>query len=335
MISAREAKAVRRLVAGGTSQRAAALLLRLDRKTVARALVPRRARRSSLAEGERKARRAAIAVAVKKKQNASCMLYPSCQNIVEYLARRGMVASRHTVRRDLAALGYKSRVRRFVPSADPGVLERRVAAATKLRRIPLESLIFSDESYITCDNVSHRRQWVKDIRELLPRQKGQRGSCPYLMVWAAIGIGYKSPIILWKRTKVENKDGNTVIAVPRMNQENYKRRCLMPIVKDLQGKTLIQDGAKPHTAKATQKYLQSKGVVCCEWPAHSPDMNLIEHIWGWLKNAIARKGPKTDEELAAATVEAWAEISQDKIDGMIRKYRRKLSQVQSSGGQYR
>jgi predicted transcriptional regulator len=338
MISEREINAIQRLSARGNSQRTIAELLSLDRKTVSRALSGKQAhqrrQQATRFAASRKARRAVIAAAVKKKQNKSCMMYPSCQNLVDMLNARGIHITRHTVRRDLQALGFTSRVRRFVPSASPQVLARRVVAAKQLIRIPLRQLVFSDESYLTCDNLTHRLQWVKKKEDLLPRQKGQRGSCPYLMVWAAVGIGYKSRIIIWKRTKVENRNGNTTLAIPAMNKESYKRRCLMPVIRDLQGKTLIQDGAKPHTAKATQLYLQSKQVNYSAWPAHSPDMNLIEHVWGWLKPMVASKMPMTDDDLALATEQAWAEISQAKIDAMILKYRAKLRRVGETGGRY-
>ena len=73
--------------------------------------------------------------------------------------------------------------------------------------------------------------------------------------------------------------------------------------KDDSAWTFMQDGASPHTANATQRWLQRqsdsgdvKFWTKYQWPGNSPDLNPIEGMWTILQIAVTPKG--TDQMLS-------------------------------------
>ncbi|KAI3366544.1 hypothetical protein L3Q82_000676 [Scortum barcoo] len=55
------------------------------------------------------------------------------------------------------------------------------------------------------------------------------------------------------------------------------------------GFLLMQDNARPHVAGVCQQFLQDKGIDAMDWPARSPDLNPIEHIWDIMYRSIHQR----------------------------------------------
>jgi hypothetical protein len=52
-----------------------------------------------------------------------------------------------------------------------------------------------------------------------------------------------------------------------------------------------QDNARPHRARVVNDFLQQQQVAGIDWPARSPDLNPIEHLWDALGRLIRGNHP--------------------------------------------
>ncbi|GFY29905.1 transposable element Tcb1 transposase [Trichonephila clavipes] len=53
----------------------------------------------------------------------------------------------------------------------------------------------------------------------------------------------------------------------------------------------MDDNARPHRANIVDECLQSEDITRMEWPACSPNLNPIEHVWDMLGRQIAARQP--------------------------------------------
>jgi transposase len=68
------------------------------------------------------------------------------------------------------------------------------------------------------------------------------------------------------------------------------------------------------------------------WPAKSPDLNPIEHIWDLLDRRARAILPRNVRKLAGALVEEWDNISQQELENQVQSMRRRCTAVLNAAG---
>ena len=87
---------------------------------------------------------------------------------------------------------------------------------------------------------------------------------------------------LWTTNTLHFIDGN-------LNAQRYRGEVLMPIVVPFIRRHHLMfqhDNAQPHVARICTKFLEAENVPVLPWPANSPDISPIEHVWDALDRCV-------------------------------------------------
>ncbi|GFT41760.1 transposable element Tcb2 transposase [Trichonephila clavipes] len=81
----------------------------------------------------------------------------------------------------------------------------------------------------------------------------------------------------------------------------------------------MDDNAPCHRTVASEQLLESEDVKRMDWPARSPDLNPIEHVWDFLGRRLSSRtlSPVTIRELRLALQDEWAAMPQQLFDTLI------------------
>ncbi|GFW89311.1 transposable element Tc1 transposase [Trichonephila clavipes] len=160
-------------------------------------------------------------------------------------------------------------------------------------------VLFTDESRFSLSSDSHRILiWTERKAAIIPRTF-LKGTGRGVLVWGGIMLG--------SRTDLHIFDAGSV------NGTRYCNEILLPYVRLFRGAMGLQflfmdDNAPCHRTVAAEQLLESEDIERMDWPARSPDLNPIEHVWDFLGRRLAARTllPVTIRELRLALQDEWA-----------------------------
>src|SRR6185312_16842671 len=179
-------------------------------------------------------------------------------------------------------------------------------------------VVFSDEKLFKLSHTSST-VWIEHNEPIPVRELSSTHT--QVMIWG--GIWY------YGRTELCIVRGN-------INHKKYMdilKQYLLPSMPSSPGFLFMHDNATPHNPILVEKMLYDFGVrLLHEYPANSPDLNPIEHVWSWMANYINGHRPTDRRSLITLIQKAWKEIPQCQIQAYIDDLPARLQAVEKAGG---
>ncbi len=96
-----------------------------------------------------------------------------------------------------------------------------------------------------------------------------------------------------------------------MHRDTWREPIVVPFIHD-HHLMLLHDNARPHVARICTQSLEAENIPVLAWPAYSPDMLPIEHVWDALDRRIRQRVPvpANIQQLRTAIEEEWRNILQ-------------------------
>lgn len=239
---------------------------------------------------------------------------------------RRIVVSERTIRRRLKENDLSSRR----PATGPQLLPRHRRARLQFARLHMNwgieqwtKVLFTDESRFCLRSPDGReRVWRRRNERFADCTISERVSYNggSVMVWAGISRDARTDLIF-----VENG---------ALNAHRYIDEILQNAVVPYShfigdGFILMQDNARPHVARIVNEYLDEVDIERMVWPACSPDLNPIEHLWDQLQRRIRRRPalPDSLHDLRIALQEEFDALPQEFVTHLIDSMPNRLNEV--------
>ena len=192
-------------------------------------------------------------------------------------------------------------------------------------------VVWSDENKINRIG-SDGRKWVWKKQGEGLSNRLVKGTLKFgggnIMMWGCFGwdgVGYA--------TKIDGKmDAELYVSILEDDLQDSL---------DWWGKTIPdiefqQDNDPKHTSKLAKEWFKNHDMAVMQWPANSPDLNPIEHLWSYLKRRLAEypEPPASITELWQRAEKEWEAIPLSVCQKLIESMPGRVAAVLKAKGHY-
>lgn len=235
-----------------------------------------------------------------------------------------------TVRNRLREAGLTSRRAAVCIPLTPAHRQARLAWSQRYQRWTREQwgrVLFSDESRYTLSHSDGRiRVWRRPgerFSDVCIQERDRYGGGS-LMVWGGIHTHGRTPLYLVQGM---------------LTGVRYRDEIVGPIVQPAlqaigEGALLQDDNAPPHRARAVNAFLQEQNIERLDWPARSPDLNPIEHLWDLLGRRVRANHPPPAnlQQLFRFLQQEWDAMPQRMVQTLVHSMRQRCIEVVAANG---
>jgi len=331
-ISEQDKRNIKALVEKGMSQRNISAQLKIPKTTVAR-----QSKKINIKKKDKGGRPRLLSTRDENfcmKQITSGKCATAVQVTKELKKRFDITISTFTVSRTLKKNGLKSVEKKKKPLLSTKNIKARLDFAKSHQdwtSDDWERVIFSDETKINRFNSDGRTWfWSRDPNALTDQsvQQTVKHGGGGIMMWGCMtakGVGYAC--------KIDNI----------LDQHLYKEILEDDLMKtiefyDLEPDKIIfqHDNDPKHTAKTVKEWLGAQEFKVMIWPAQSPDLNPIEHLWAHVKRKLNQynKPAKGINELWERIQEVWNNIDAQTCSNLINSMPSRIKAVLKAKGKW-
>ncbi|GFX70330.1 transposable element Tcb2 transposase [Trichonephila clavipes] len=203
------------------------------------------------------------------------------------------------------------------------------------------------------DHRHHRSQWCREHKNWTTDQWSRvlfmeesrvstRSDSQRILIWRKIGRQFYSSnikerhhyggpgVLVWGgimlngRTELHIFDRVSVIG------DRYCEEVLLSHVRLFRGAIgpdfiFMDDNARPHRTLTVEEPLEREDIARMDWPAYSPDLNPIEHVWDGLGRRIAARlhNLENTQQLKQMLIKEWILLPQEMLHQQILNMRRR------------
>lgn len=231
--------------------------------------------------------------------------YTNAKHATRNLRASGIQVSPDTVRKSLHRQGFSAHKMKEKLELTDYDKKARLKWARKYRNWTVEdwkNVIFSDEAgFHRLGPNGIKWTWYPDIEgprehnfRKIPRRSGRGFS-----VWGCITY-YGRGRLAFIRGSFNSDKYCEILGKEyhdTLREHNLRRRDIV----------FQQDNSSVHTSATTSEWLGNHRVNVFEWPAYSPDLNLIENVWSILKDKLddATKNSKPTDDIWQRLEHIW------------------------------